>query len=808
MQIAKQRGATYADFRVERLRNHVIVARDRELQTSVESETVGFSVRVVAKGAWGFAAGIDLTTEAVSDVTRRAVEVAEALAPLNTEPVMLADEPVYRDTYVSSYEIDPFDVAEDQKINFLLTLNERALASKLIDRVTSHVMLVREQKYFASLAGSRITQQRVRVKGDLTAVRIDKSTGAFETMGNAAPPAGKGWEYFTTGYDWNKDADEIPALLEQKMSSPSITPGRYDIVIDPTNLWLTIHESIGHSTELDRVLGYEANYAGTSFATLDKLNTLQFGAPMMHVTGDRQVEHGLSTIGYDDEGVAAQTWDIVRDGVLVGYQLDRQMAHKQRFGRSNGCAFADQAGRVPLQRMPNVSLSASAKPITLTDLLSAMGEGPLHRRRQELVDRHAALQLSVHRAEILSGPRRQDRRTGEGRRVSVAHDRFLELDGSRRRAVDLCARRRVQLRQRAARTNRARLTRMPRRAVQAGQHPQHRAGGGLITLQDTIDRVLRLSKADACIVIARRVASVNIRWAHNTVTTNGDADEVQLTVICHRRPPRRVGDAHVLSTRAARRDGPRGRSGVRAPARSARLHAAARGTRRAADWTAPPADSDIHVFDPLVPQLRTLYEDARRANIATFGYTEFQTATTFVATSTGLRTRCTERMGKVEMTGKTPDFARSSWVGQVTHEFLDIDVRGMFETLQQRLGWAAQRIDMPAGAYEVLLEPSPAADLAIAAYWFMMRRDADEGRSPYSKPGGGTRLGERLFGDVTMYSDPDEPAIETTPFHYGVESGSASSVFDNGLELSRSEWVQRRRAAESDHAALLGGENA
>ena len=329
-EIAKQRGATYADFRVERLRSHIIVARDRELQTSVESETVGFSVRVVAKGAWGFAAGIDLTTEAVSAVARRAVEVAESLAPLNTEPVTLADEPVYRDTYVSSYEIDPFAVAEDQKINFLLSLNDRALASKLIDRVTSHVMLVREQKYFASLAGSRITQQRVRVKGDLTAVRIDKSTGAFETMGNAAPPAGKGWEYFTTGYDWGKDADEIPALLEQKMSSPSITPGRYDIVVDPTNLWLTIHESIGHSTELDRVLGYEANYAGTSFATLDKLNTLQFGAPMMHVTGDRQVEHGLSTIGYDDEGVAAQTWDIVRDGVLVGYQLDRQMAHKQR----------------------------------------------------------------------------------------------------------------------------------------------------------------------------------------------------------------------------------------------------------------------------------------------------------------------------------------------------------------------------------------------------------------------------------------------------------------------------------------------
>ena len=373
--VAKQRGATHADFRIERLRNQVIVARDRELQTSVETESVGFSVRVVCKGAWGFAAGVDLTAEAVVAVARRAIEVAESLARLNTEPVTLADEPVYTDTYVSRYEIDPFAVAEDEKIHFLLGLNDRVLQSKLVDRVTSHVLLVREQKYLASLKGSRITQQRVRVKGDVTAVRIDKSTGAFETMGNAAPPAGRGWEFFTTGYDWMKDADEIPALLEQKMSSPSIRPGRYDIVVDPTNLWLTIHESIGHSTELDRVLGYEANYAGTSFATLDNLNTLQFGAPMMHVTGDRQVEHGLSTIGYDDEGVAAQTWDIVRDGVLVGYQLDRQMAHKQGFGRSNGCAFADQAGHVPLQRMPNVSLSPSMKDITLPDLIAGVDEG-------------------------------------------------------------------------------------------------------------------------------------------------------------------------------------------------------------------------------------------------------------------------------------------------------------------------------------------------------------------------------------------------------------------------------------------------
>lgn len=331
---------------------------------------------------------------------------------------------------------------------------------------------------------------------------------------------------------------------------------------------------------------------------------------------------------------------------------------------------------------------------------------------------------------------------------------------------------------------------MPCRALPADQHPQHRAGGSLIPLQETIDRVLRLSKADACVVIARRVSSVNIRWAHNTVTTNGDADDVQLSVIsiAGRRvasvtrshfPPEKLEEI-VRETEAACQRRPE------APDYMPLLD----GRGEPGDWKAPPADSDIHVFDPFVPQLRMLYDNARREGIATFGYAEFQTATTFLATSAGIRQRHTERIGKVEITGKTPDFARSSWVGQVTHDFLDIDLRTMFETLRQRLDWAVQRLDMPAGSYETLLEPSCAADLAISAYWFMTRRDADEGRSPYSKPGGGTLLGERLFGDVTFYSDPSARDIEATPFHYGVDSGAASSVFDNGLELRRTDWVR------------------
>jgi predicted Zn-dependent protease len=331
---------------------------------------------------------------------------------------------------------------------------------------------------------------------------------------------------------------------------------------------------------------------------------------------------------------------------------------------------------------------------------------------------------------------------------------------------------------------------MSGRAFSRYHDSEHGPGGAVTTLQDTIERVLNLSKADACMAIVRRTASVNIRWAHNTVTTNGDADAVQLSIVsvigCRVAsvtrtdfPPDRL-EAIVRESEAAcarRPDAPDFMPLVEG-----------RGTPE--DWNAPPADTDIHAFDPLVPQLGALFERARRADIATFGYAALQTETTLLATSSGLRKRFTERIGKVEITAKPPDFSRSSWVGQVTHDFLDVDAGEMFERLDQRLAWAATRIDMPAGAYEVLLEPSCAADLAIRAYSFMARRNADEGRSPFSRPGGGTRVGERLFGGVTLYSDPREPGVEAAPFHSGVESGDVSSVFDNGLELARTDWVR------------------
>jgi TldD protein len=367
-------GASYGDVRFERLKGQNIHVRDRKVERVTNSDMIGYAVRVVHQGAWGFAASYDMTPDAVRDTARKAVAVAKQLAVLNAEPVELALEPVHTGTHTSEYEIDPFEVSDSEKIEFLQKINA-AVMDGGADHVEFGLNQVLENKYFASTEGSKTTQQRVRLHGNFDAVKVDAATGAFETMRSLGAPVGRGWEYMTGGYDYMKAARETPELLKEKMQSKSVVAGKYDLVIDPTNLWLTIHESIGHATEFDRVLGYEANYAGTSFATLDKLGKLQYGSKALRITGDRVADHGLASVGWDDEGVAGQKWDLIKDGVLVGYQLNRQMALKLGLNRSNGCAFADSPAHVPLQRMANVSLQAGEDDVSTDDLISRVDRG-------------------------------------------------------------------------------------------------------------------------------------------------------------------------------------------------------------------------------------------------------------------------------------------------------------------------------------------------------------------------------------------------------------------------------------------------
>ena len=371
---ARTLGADHADFRVERVRGQSIALSDGKLQSLSDADDSGLAVRVIVDGTWGFASAVDLTPEAARDAARHAIEVAKVAAAMNTERIELAAEPGYGDvTWVSAYEVDPFTVAAKEKVALLADWSRRLLAHPVVSHADASVYQVKECKFYTDGA-TTTTQQRVRLFPQLEATAVTDS--GFDDMRTLAPPAGRGWEYLTgTGWDFPAELAELPDLLAAKLTAPSVEAGRYDLVIDPSNLWLTIHESIGHATELDRALGYEAAYAGTSFATFDKLGSLQYGSPVMNVTGDRTAEHGLATIGYDDEGVAGQSWDLISGGVLVGYQLDRRMAQLKGLGRSNGCAFADSPGHMPLQRMANVSLSPATDGPSARELIGGVENG-------------------------------------------------------------------------------------------------------------------------------------------------------------------------------------------------------------------------------------------------------------------------------------------------------------------------------------------------------------------------------------------------------------------------------------------------
>jgi TldD protein len=375
LQRAADLGAQYADFRAERVRGQQIGLSDGNLETLYDTDDVGLAVRVVVEGTWGFAAAVDLTPEAAAGAADAAVDVARVAAAVNTERIELAPEPAHGDvTWVSAYRDDPFAVAVGDKISLLAGWSAGLLASGAVDHVDATLLQVKECKFYTDGA-TTATQQRVRLHPSVTAVAV-AADGRFETMRSLAPPVGRGYEYLGgAGWDWAAELEQIPELLAAKLTAPSVQPGPYDLVVDPSNLWLTIHESIGHATELDRALGYEAAYAGTSFATPDKLGSLQYGSPVMHVTGDRTTEHGLATVGYDDEGVAAQSWDLISGGVLTGYQLDRRIATKQGFAASNGCAFADSPSHMPIQRMANVSLQPAAGGPSTAELIAGVEHG-------------------------------------------------------------------------------------------------------------------------------------------------------------------------------------------------------------------------------------------------------------------------------------------------------------------------------------------------------------------------------------------------------------------------------------------------
>ena len=366
LQAAVSLGCDRAEVRVERIRSQALRLRDGRVETAADDTEFGVGLRVLVDGSFGFAATVARDPDAVAALAGQALSAARNCAVAAPDRVEMADEPGHGVVeWESPHEIDPASVPLADKVALLAEWSRRLGGAPGGDHVTASVLAVTEEKHYADLNGTVADQRRVRVHPVVEAMALRPDGDGFETMRTLAPPVGRGWEYLTgSTWDWETELAEMPELLAAKVRAPSVEPGRYDLVIDPTNLWLTIHESIGHASELDRAMGYEAAYAGTSFATPDRLGTLRYGSPVMNVTGDRTTPYGLATVAVDDEGVAAQSFDLVREGVLVGYQLDRAIAGASGLGRSNGCAFADSPLHLPIQRMANVSL------------LPAPGEGP------------------------------------------------------------------------------------------------------------------------------------------------------------------------------------------------------------------------------------------------------------------------------------------------------------------------------------------------------------------------------------------------------------------------------------------------
>ena len=354
-------GCQAAELRVERIRSQTLRLRDARPETTADVTEFGMGVRVVADGAVGFAASVDVRPHEAARLVRAALEMARLTGRAGGGHVELAPEPPHGEVvWRSAHDVDPTDVPVADKVALLADWSARLGRAHVVAHTSAELVAASERSYLADLNGTRATQHRVRLQAQLEALAVEQSD--FETMRTLAPPVGRGWEYLSgstagAGWDWDTELDQLPELLAEKLAAPSVRAGTYDLVADPSNLWLTIHESVGHATELDRAVGYEAAYAGTSFATFDTLGELQYGSPLMRVTGDRTTEHGLATIAIDGEGVAAQSFDLVRDGILVGYQLDRSIAARMGYERSNGCAFADSPLHVPIQRMANVSLA-------------------------------------------------------------------------------------------------------------------------------------------------------------------------------------------------------------------------------------------------------------------------------------------------------------------------------------------------------------------------------------------------------------------------------------------------------------------
>lgn len=389
---AKSLGATYADVRIGRYLNQSVSTREKRIQGIQSSESFGVGIRVIVNGTWGFASTNIVTVDGLKKATTQAVAIGKANSKFQKEPVKLAPTQAYGEvTWNTPIQKNAFEIPVAEKVDLLLSANAAALQNGA-SFVSSNLFMINEQKYFASTDGSYIDQDIHRIWPNFSVSVTDRASGKFKTREAMSAPMGMGFEYlipkaadklqgpggmvlYKNSYDIIEDAGIAARQAKEMISAKSVEPGKYDLVLEPNHLGLTIHESIGHATELDRILGYEANYAGTSFATLDKLGKFQYGSKIVNIFADKTQPGSLGAVGYDDEGVKCKRWDIIKDGILVNVQATRDQVGILGQNESHGCSYSQSWNDVQFQRMPNVSLAPGKEPYSSAQMIKDVEKG-------------------------------------------------------------------------------------------------------------------------------------------------------------------------------------------------------------------------------------------------------------------------------------------------------------------------------------------------------------------------------------------------------------------------------------------------
>lgn len=391
---AKSGGATYADVRIGRYLNQFLNTRETRVQNITNTESFGVGIRVITKGTWGFASTNDVTTDGIKKATERALAIAKANSKFQKEPVKLAPVQGYGEvSWKTPIQKNAFEVPASEKVELLLSANAAAMKAGA-SFASSNLFQVNEQKYFASTDGSYIDQDIHRIWPTFNVSAIDRASGKFKTRDAMSAPMGMGYEYmipraedklstpagmvlYRNSYDIIEDATTAAKQVKEMITAKSVEPGKYDLVLEPNHLGLTIHESVGHPLELDRILGYEANYAGTSFASIEKLKsgTFNYGSKQVTIFADKTQAGSLGAVGYDDEGVKAKKWDLIKDGILVNFEAIRDQVHMLGQSESHGCCYAQSWSDVQFQRMPNVSLAPGKDPYSIDQMIKDVEKG-------------------------------------------------------------------------------------------------------------------------------------------------------------------------------------------------------------------------------------------------------------------------------------------------------------------------------------------------------------------------------------------------------------------------------------------------